>query len=227
MIDFTNPNGMGDSLASPMANRALANGDQLLLLLDGLSRVNRAGDVLWTRPLPNTYGTNVHGGLIAGGQSQLLLVADHVCFVRSDPNRRLLCYHQDTGNQSFSRLLSGTATEKVWVIARNGALELLFRDAASHVRHWLLNLGGEWLKIRDLDVGTAVWLDADGALAQRQQDSALITSDLKAAAPVVYPLPANSPLRTEQIVNRIDRSTWLSLRLPSYVGCHFRAGTRP
>ncbi|MBI2396934.1 MAG: hypothetical protein HYV17_04000 [Xanthomonadales bacterium] len=218
MIDFTNPNGMGDSLASPMANRALANGDQLLLLLDGLSRVNRAGDVLWTRPLPNTYGTNVRGGLIAGDQPQLLLVADQVCLVRSDPQRRVLCYQQDTGNQSLSRLLSGTATEKVWVIARNGALELLFRDAWSHVQHWLLSLGGELLMSRDLGAGTTVWLDADGALAQRQQDGALITSDLEAAAPVVHPLPADSPLRTEQIVNRIDRSTWLSLGSPATSG---------
>ncbi|MCC6562112.1 MAG: hypothetical protein IT478_12190 [Xanthomonadales bacterium] len=218
MIDFTNPNGMGYSLASPIGSRALANGDQLLLLSNGLSRVNRSGDVLWTRPLPNTYGTSASGGLIAGDQSQLLLVADHACFVRSDPQRRVLCYHQDTGNQSLSRLLSGTATERVWVIARNGALELLFRDVALYVQHWLLNLGGELVMSRDLGVGTAVWLDADGALAQRQQDSALITSDPDAAAPVVHPLPADSPLRTEQIVNRIDRSTWLSLGSPATSG---------
>lgn len=211
MIDFTNRNAMSDVHASPIASRALANGDQLLLSSSRLSRFNHSGDMLWTRPLPNTYGTSVPGGLIAGDQSQLLLVADHVCFVRSDPKRRVLCYHQDTGNQSLSRLLSGTATEKAWVIARNGALELLFRDAASHVQHWLLSLGGELVMSRDLGAGAAVWLDADGALAQRHPDSALITSDFDAAAPVVHALPADSPLRAEQIVDRIDRSAWLSL----------------
>lgn len=191
----------------PYARRYLEHGDELLLRHNRISRSNSAGETLWSTPMANITRTD----LIAGEPSQLLLVANHVCTVVGDPDRRVLCFNRTTGAPTVWRDLAGATTEKVRAVVRGDMIELLFRDSALHVRHWLLNMHNELEMSRDLGVGAVLWLDGDGALAQRFEDQALIVSNFAAAAPVVHGLPANSPLRTEQIVDRFEDGDWLSV----------------
>jgi hypothetical protein len=202
------PGDIAPNVYSPSAELALADGDLVLLNSEQLRRIGPAGEVRWTRPLNDITGFN----LIAGANTQLLLIANQVCSVLSNPDRKLLCFDQSSGQQVFLRRLPGPAGESVRVVMRDAGLELMFRDSARHVHHWLLSPQNVLLFSRDLGLGEIAWLDADIALARSfEGQPALIHSDRNAPEAVRIELPGGSALAYEPIVAHVNNSDWLSV----------------